>query len=704
MEEPSQARGIVGVHAQMLIDSINKRLSEAHAGRGGLEALSQFLDQVDWVEEIRPLKARLKSLTLLFERALGQCSKEMMARPLGKRYFEITEQMGFICPKCRKLVSTVLADHLKERCPDCQTKLKSAYTYSLMSLVKDGVFPRQLPEAVMMNFAYDALADAYVDAYKAFGLAMQETAKRLGWEFFSLDPRTDFYLDGLFYGRFAGEQKIPKEEKECLQFLARGNLAMVPFEKAEKLIRLAINVVKFGYLAEVLRIPGAEQKYRDLVEEYSALYDEINSYIRKVKPELFMPKKPVWKFKRGGGYYAPCFKLNKASWTSGQIAGLAVLEPLYKLPVFSKADMGAVQTVYGRFGSGKTFLLSSLICYAFYKRYETALIPLNDKTNSYSLAALPMFGYSRNTAKLLKLLDVLDVEPKGIPTITVTVLRKGEEIEDLASHPPTIFDRVIEVESYRNFTPDFNILMSELKAEAEKHGLSVPAGIIAFRNLRREISDKVYIDVQVATRVIEAFDDWRKGHMSRPMRLVLDEVSYMATSYAVKHAMDKLVAGATITDFLKEARRNNVSVDAATQLPVEIMRGLRGAATNIFFRDLQAERSRLKSPIDVLLEQLQLKDEPLKPIIRDMNVRGALPKGLWFWYHQPKYDIQVVRPAPPTFCIYDPEAKMSPLEIIRAYERETHQKILLKSWNDVKRLEAKSGGRRGELPSTFLYG
>ncbi|MEM2591781.1 MAG: hypothetical protein QXI60_04270 [Thermofilaceae archaeon] len=701
--EEAISRGVVGVNTQILLDSVNKRLVEAHAGRGGLEAICQFLDQIDWIEELRPLKARIKDLSVLFESALALCTKDMMARPYLRRYREISDFMGFICPKCRLLKATPETYFSGLKCPRCGEQLTPTYSYSLKRLLENRVLTA-MPEAVLMNFVYDALADAYVDAYKAFGLALTDIAARFGWDAFYLDQRVDAYLDAYFYGKLAGEQKIAREEKECLQFLARGNIARVPAELAEKLIRTAIGVVKYGYLREVLRVSGADERYRELASEYAQLYDEVNAYIRQAKPMLFKPAKLKWKFKRGTGYYAPCFKLAKALWVSGQISGQAVLEPLYKLPVFSKADMGAVQTVYGRLGSGKTFLLSSLICYAFYMRRETAVIPLNDKSNSYSLAALPMFAYSRNTAKLMRLLELLEVEPKGIPTITVTVLRKGERITDLESHPPTIYDRIIEVESYQTFAPDFNILMSELREEAEKHELSVPAGVIVFRNLRREIGEKHFIDVQVATRVIEAFDDWRKGHMSRPMRLVLDEVSYMATSYAVKHAMDKLVAGATITDFLKEARRNNVSVDAATQLPVEIIRGLRGAATNVFFRDLQAERSKIKSPIDVLLEELQLGDDTLKAIIRDMNVRGKLPKGLWFWYHQPKHDVQVIRPAPPTFCIYDPEAKMSPLKIIREYEKQTGQKVLLKSWDEVKRIgSARAKPRASSVRREMFY-
>jgi hypothetical protein len=69
-----------------------------------------------------------------------------------------------------------------------------------------------------------------------------------------------------------------------------------------------------------------------------------------------------------------------------------------------------------------------------------------------------------------------------------------------------------------------------------------------------------------------------------------------------------------------------------------------------------------------------------------MNNRGALPKGFWFWYHQPDYDVHLIRPCPPTFCIFDPEANKSPRQILKEYEEKTGNKVLLKSWDEAKKL------------------
>jgi DNA-directed RNA polymerase subunit RPC12/RpoP len=679
---------LVGVHHNILLESVSKRLVDAIAGRGGIENVVQFLDQLDWLpEEARVLRSKIKTNAVFFEAALALCSKEMMKRPYGVRVRQISDLLGMACPKCgygisfwdRKIVGSV--------CPSCGSKMESLYAVSLKQLLEKRITPS--PEAVLMNVAYERLAQAYVDGYKALDIALDSLAKGFGWTRFRIQRKLLAYMDAYFYGRYAGEQKISREEKECLQFFVRGNLAEIPIEDAEALLRMGMEVVKYGYLFEVLRATGAESKYLEAVAKYGAFYDQINSQIREALQELFEESiRTAFKLRRiAHGYYHPCFLIPKKNWVSGQLEGHIILEP-YVLPIFPSAEMGSIQTVYGPLGSGKTVLLSSLICYSFFKRHETVFVPLNDKSNSFSLAPIPMFPYSRSTAKLMETLERLDVEPQGIPAVTVNVLVKGEKVENVMSHPPTIYDRIVYVDNPTDFTIDFNMLFDELKAVAETFGFSQPVGILAVRNMQRE-TQYYYIDVEIATNMLLEFDKWRKGHMGRPMRVVLDEVSYMAASYAKTSVTDKIRAGGTITDFIKESRRNNVSVDAATQYPVEIVRELRNAATNVFFRGLQSAVTKARSPIDALLESIQLRDDQLKPVIRDMNNRGALPKHFWFWYHQPSYDINVIRPAPPTFAVFDPNAKMSMMEILREYEKQNpNQHILLKSWDEVKVVEA----------------
>jgi hypothetical protein len=674
-----------GVNPPILLDSANKRLVEATAGRGGLEALCQFLDQIDWIPELSPLRHSIKVNTVFFESALSMCTKEMLKRPLAVRKKEVSELLGATCQKCEFETTLQSLPIYRFKCPRCHMRLTPVIAVAIHQLVAEKI--AVTPEAALMYVAYEKLAKAYVDAYKAMSLALTDIARIFSWASFRVDRRLLNYLESYFFGRLAGEQKIAREEKECLQFMVRGGLASIPLEDAERLLRLGIRVVKYGYLYEVLRAVGADIHYRETLTEFGELYNQLNARIRSALKLVYAAEamRRVRIRKSLVGYYAPCLKAPKSSWQSGQLAGDIILEPVYRMPVFPKADFGAIQTVYGRLGCGKTFLLSSLICYSFSARRETVFIPLNDKSNSYSLASIPFFAYSRSTSKLLKTLELLGVEPQGVPVITVDVLRRGEKVEDVRRHPPTIYDRILYVEKPTGFHVDFHELMDELKAVAEGYGYSQPVGVIVFRNFQRETGE-VYVDVEIAANALLEFDKWRKGNMSRPMRVVLDEVSYMAASHAIKYAPTKLMAGATITDFIKESRRNNVSVDAATQIPIEIMRELRNAATNVFFRDLAVSKDKIRSPIDFLLESMQLRDDSLKPIIREMNNRGALPKGFWFWHHQPDYDIQLIRPCPPTFCIFDPEAHKSPREILTAYEKQTGEKIMLKSWNEVKQL------------------
>ena len=45
----------IGFHPAVLLSSLFKRIVEAHAGRGGVEALCEYLDKIDWVEGLSDL-------------------------------------------------------------------------------------------------------------------------------------------------------------------------------------------------------------------------------------------------------------------------------------------------------------------------------------------------------------------------------------------------------------------------------------------------------------------------------------------------------------------------------------------------------------------------------------------------------------------------------------------------------------------------
>ena len=208
------------------------------------------------------------------------------------------------------------------------------------------------------------------------------------------------------------------------------------------------------------------------------------------------------------------------------------------------------------------------------------------------------------------------------------------------------------------------------------------------RNLDRfDPKLKVNVDVQVAANMLNEFDRWRKSHLTQPARVVIDEVSYLASAQTILYAGDALRAAATISDFIKESRRNRLSLDLCTQTPLELIPNIRDAAINVFWRDLAVSKDKTRSQIDFLLDCLQLEDPSLKDVVRNINNRGLLGKGYWFWYHKPSRSIGVIKPCPPTFyLIY----KLTPLEAFKLYEKKFGKKILLKNWSQVKRLNAET--------------
>ena len=391
----------LGFHPTVWLSSIFKRLVELHAGRGGIEAVCQFLDQVMSLSpELPALGQTIKTNSLFFENAIGRCSRELLKRPENLRAEECFSMLGGVCAKCGYETSTRTL-FLRSTCPRCHSRLQPLYFKVLEEMMQQGM--DATPEAVLMYVAYDRLAEAYVATYKAIRVFMEETAEKLGWDRFRIsNPQLRVYLDNLFLGRIAGETKIPREEKELLQFIARGNLAGIGVEDAERLIRTGMRVVKYGYLYQVLTVSEAFKHFSEAQAEYIPLYNRLNAKISTVTAEIYgeKPQRTVSVVEPREGVYAPCFYMPPEAWESGSLSSDIILRPLYDLPIFPKVDMGSLQAVYGRLGSGKTFLLSSLACYAILNKREVVFVPLNDKSNSFTYACMPLFPYDRRTRNL----------------------------------------------------------------------------------------------------------------------------------------------------------------------------------------------------------------------------------------------------------------------------------------------------------------
>ena len=691
------AKEDLGFHPLVWLQSLHKRIVESQAGRGGLEALCAYLDQIaDFIPELVTLNRTIKANSLFYEAALGKCSREMLKRPLPIREEECFSMLGGTCPKCgyETSISSLFSRHTS-RCPKCGERLKPTYFVVLEKMMDLGL--EATPEAILMYVAHEKLADAYVAAYKAFKLVMDETAKRWGWDHYRIDSQEiRNYLDSYFLGRLVGETKIPREEKQLLQFLARGNMAGIPVEEAERLIRLGTEVIKYGYLYQVLMVTEAHAHYLRAVSEYSRLYAAMNEKIRTRLIEIYAVKEErrVTLSEVRGGEYAPCVYMPRSAWETGTLSEDIDIRPLYTLPIFPKANMGSLQAVYGKLGSGKTFLLSSLACYAI-MHGEVVFSPLNDKSNSFTYAALPLFPYDSRTKQLYEMLRGFEIEPAGVPVLTLNFLRRGETIVDDWKHPPTIFDRIIEIDNPLDFKIDFQILMDELKGISEQMGYGDLRGIICVRNLGRfNNKTREDIDVEVATNLIRQFDSWRKGHLSIDMRVMIDEISHLAPSTIFSG--DSLMAGRTVLDLIKESRRNRISVDIATQVPLEVLPNIRDEATNVFFRKLATSRDKSRSQIDVLLGSLQLYDPSIAEVVKSINNRGVLGnEPWWFWYHEPRHSIELIRPLPPTFCLQDPNRTAR--QIFRLYEKRFNDKVLLESWRKVEKIEPESKGTRSRM-------
>jgi hypothetical protein len=85
---------------------------------------------------------------------------------------------------------------------------------------------------------------------------------------------------------------------------------------------------------------------------------------------------------------------------------------------------------------------------------------------------------------------------------------------------------------------------------------------------------------------------------------------------------------------------------------------------------------------------LQVEDESTLPIVRELNDKGRLLKG-YFWfmlnYQKIPRQIEVIKFNPPPFMINDPFK--SNYEIFAEYQKHSGRNdILLDSWNDVPKV------------------
>jgi hypothetical protein len=691
-----------GINALVLERSLGKRFVEGVSGKGGLAALVSWLDQLDFVKGIEPLLNEINTRYMFYDSALTKCAKEALKRPEVMREEEIAGLLGFVCVGCGK-PSSIMSN--KSTC-NCKKEIVPYYSVIVEKLLDLDIIPS--PETVLLWVAYDGLAEAYVKAFQALRMALNQISERLGWPDASAFVDVEFkdQLDSSFLYLSPGDTRLALQEKEILQLLIRGNIANINLDEAEKLIMLGIATVKFGHLFNQLFSAGANFQFEKSRAEFSKLYNVVNEKIRLATfvSRKEREKRTVEVVELAEKQYYPLLLLPKDYWIQGRLSKNIVLHPFEDPPIFSADTPPAINAIVGPSGSGKTMLMAAFICRAFEKKHELIFNVLGDEANSLTLANLPMFPCEGHTGEFLETLAKMGVMPHAIPTLNLTFMRIGETIkkELLAANPPTKFDRIIDIVDTFGFGFDFLNkdeknpgVVNVLEQIATDMGYKRICGLINIRNLARveEISStedkKTNRDIEIATIMMEKFDAFRQGFKSPSSRIVVDEASYLAPIIHARSGTATFQSSNVLSQLVKRVRKMYCSFDLGTQKWTEINPDVRAEATNVFFRELPKSSDKSSSQMDVVLNCLELKEgKAMREQLAQMMERGVLGDDFfWFWYNKKRHDIEVVKPTPPFFMINQP--RKTNLEVFKAYEKFSGEKVLLDSWEDVPHLEYK---------------
>ena len=690
------------VNSRIFDSTMMKRFVELMSGKGGLGSLLLWLDQLDFVEGLHELVNAISRKEMFYDSALMKCPKEALKRPEFMREEEIATMLGDVCVNadCNKYYSII--GNSPSQCR-CGGRIESKYSLILDEFEKLDVNP--IPEAVMMWAAYMELADAYVLSYQAIQKVLNTIITQRGWSspLQFLDYELKDRLDYSFYYGEPGDMRIAKEEREILMILYRGPFASIGLVEAKALIERGIATVKFGYLFNQLFCAGADRQYDLNRVEFSLLYNKVNA---KYRLETFVGRKEREKrfvdvlALEDKRYYA-CALLPKDYWIAGKLSRKIVLHPIDDLPIYSTYKDCAVNAAIANSGKGKSTLMATWVSEAFDRKHEVIVSILNDEANSLTLASLPLFPCKGRTGDLLSSLAVTGTKPHGIPNLTLTFMREGETIakDNYEAHPPTIYDRIVEVKSGYSFGFKFENsgkavkegkespgVLNILREIAVKMGYSEDAGgLINIRNLGRlEDEDNSNFDIRVATSMMDKFALWRENCKNPSARIFVDEASYVAPVTHSVAGSDTSKSSTTLSGTIKKVRKKNTSFDLGTQKWSEINTEARSEAFNIFFRELPQSQDKGRSQRDIVLDSLMLREgKSQREQVAGLMERGAFPDDefWWFWWNKTSRDIQVVKPTVPYFMINQP--KHTNREIFKAYEKLTEQKILLDSWRDV---------------------
>ena len=712
-----------GVNRIVLERSFGKRLEECMAAKGGLLSLVWWLDNLDFVEGLQPLVDDISRLYTFFDMSLPKVAKEALSRPEEIREEEIGTLLGYCCPKCGKALSAMA--HRNQKICGCGERYKLTYLVVYKKIRALNIVP--VPEAVLAWVAWDNFALAYKKAYLALQKVFRTVADSYGlpraFEIFNTPDFKD-KLDSTFLYFEPGDIRLSKEEREMLMFLVRGNLAEIGLSDAERLIDAGMDVCKYGTLFARLFCSGAEVQYYEARMKYSALYNRLNERIRAATAMTRQEREKKISIRTeqlSEAQFYPCAVLPKPFWSSGKLAKDLVFKPMEKgkLPIFTDEENVAMNCWVAPSGSGKTTFMGSVVYHCVDWAKEYIFNVLSDEKNGLSLSCLPLFPCEGHTNELLKVLREAGVEPKPIPCLNLAFLRPGEEEKcfsknRMQAHPPTIYDRIVEVDDPHSFGFEFwtggkatveskgvvgnRGVLNILEEFAHNLGYKRLCGLINVRNMLRQEEDrtkysgaservkKTKIDVAIGATLFEKFMMFRQESKFPSGRVSIDELARFAPMMHTKGGADTFEAAATLNEEVKAMRGCNLSFDTATQSWNEIQPESKKEKFNVFFRELPKSTDKSHSQRFLVLGDLDLKAGESE-LITYLMENKIIPKNLhlWFWWNKETGDVQLIRPLPPPFMLNQPEK--TNMEVFKAYERFSGEKVLLDSWDEVPRLK-----------------
>jgi hypothetical protein len=716
----------LGINSLIIERSLGKRLEEMMSGKGGLISFLWYLDQCDFVDELADLINEISLKYTFVDTALTKCAKEALSRPEFLREEEIGQMLGYSCVSCPKTQSSMI--HRYERVCGCGGQFKLKYLVVHKKLRELHIVPT--PEAVMMWVAYEGLADAYVLGFLALKRVLGTLAKQYGLvnpsQFVDVQLKDKF--DSTFFYYEPGDMRYSKEERELLMFLVRGNVAEIPFAQAEELIRSGIAVCKFGYLFNKLNCSGADFQYDLVRSKFTMLYNAVNNRIRlttSVSRKDRDKKTVIEVAKLEESQYYACSLLSKDYWITGKLSKNVMLKPLEKskFPVFTDEENVAMNCFIAPSGKGKTTFMAATIAQAVDWGKEWVFNVLGDEKNGLTLACLPLFPCEGHTGDLLKILADMDIQPKPLPCLNLVFLQPEEEAKALckskmAAHPPTIFDRIVQIDDLHSFGFEFQTgpkatvekkgvvgnrgVLNILEEFAMNLGYKRVCGLINVRNLLREGRDDynkaTRPDIEVGTGLFNKFMAFRQQSKFPSARLHIDELSRFAPIMHSIAGTDTSIASAVFNESIKGMRGINTSVDTATQSWNEVHPESKKEAFNVFFRELPKSTDKSHSQRDLVLGSLDLVDGASESsLVNHVMETKQFPADLhfWFWWNKLTGRINVVRPNPPFFMLNQP--KKTNMQVFQAFERYDSEhllakrfgfdSILLDSWDDVPRLQ-----------------